>query len=52
MIVIDSSKLPIKVKVTGKGGQYVEYILKAATRKLGAQLVSPDHATLLLAAQN
>lgn len=51
MIEIDSSKLPIMVKVKGKGGKCVLYILKAG-RKLGAQLVAPDRATLQLLAQN
>jgi hypothetical protein len=42
MIEIDSSKLPIRVKIKGEHGSYVQYILKAAGRKLGAQLVKPD----------
>lgn len=52
MIEIDSNKLPILVTIKGKGGNYVPYILKAAGRKLGAQLVTPDRATLQLLVQN
>lgn len=52
MIEIDSNKLPMLVKIKGKGGKYVQYILKAAGRKLGAQLITPDRDTLQLAAHN
>ncbi|SKA13271.1 hypothetical protein SAMN02745119_02778 [Trichlorobacter thiogenes] len=50
MIEIDSNKLPILVKAKGKGGQYVDYILKA-TRN-GIQLIKPDKLMLQLLEQN
>lgn len=39
---IESSKLPLLVKIKGKGGRYVEFILNAANSKLGAQLTKLD----------
>jgi len=41
-IEVDSSKLPMLVKIKGKGGNYVQFILRAATSKLGAQLIKLD----------
>lgn len=49
---IDSSNLPLLVKIKGKGGRYVEFILKAANSKLGAQLIKPDLQMLRLLTQN
>lgn len=51
-IEIESSKLPMLVKIKGKGGRYVEFILRAAKSKLGAQLIKPDLQMLQLLAQN
>jgi hypothetical protein len=38
----ECSKLPRLVKIIGERGNYVLYILKAGSRKLGAQLVKLD----------
>ena len=46
MIEIDSSQLPILLKIKGDHGNYVQFILKPAGRKLGAQLVKPDQNKL------
>jgi hypothetical protein len=51
MITIDSSKLPMLVKITGKGGSYVQFILRAGTSKLGAQLIKLDPKLQQLLAQ-
>lgn len=52
MIEIESSKLPLHVKIKGENGNYVQFILKAAGRKLGAQLVKLDRNMLQLLEQN
>lgn len=52
MIEIDSSKLPMLVKIKGEHGNYVQFILKAAGRKLGAQLIKLDRNMLQLLQQN
>lgn len=46
MMTIDSSTLPMMIKIKGDRGNYVTFILKAAGRKLGAQLVKFDPSKL------
>jgi hypothetical protein len=52
MIEIDSSKLPMHVKIKVENGSYVQFILKAASRKLGAQLVKLDPNMLQMLEQH
>jgi hypothetical protein len=52
MITIDSSTLPVVIKIKGERGNYVKFILKAAGRKLGAQLVKIDQSMVQLLEQN
>jgi hypothetical protein len=52
MMEIDSSKLPLVIKIKGDCGNYVKFILKAAGRKLGAQLVKIDSNMVRLLEQN
>lgn len=47
---IKGSSLPVRVKVTGKGGHYEEYVLKPSGK--GVQLIKPDQQILQLFAQN
>lgn len=46
MMEIDCSKLPLLIKLKGEHGTYVPFILKAAGRKLGAQLIKADRTKL------
>jgi hypothetical protein len=52
MITIDSSTLPMVIKIKGDHGNYVKFILRAAGRKLGAQLVKFDPNMVQLLQQN
>jgi len=52
MMTIDSSKLPMLIKIKGDHGNYVQFILRAAGRKLGAQLVKFDPSMAQLLQQN
>lgn len=49
---VESSTLPLLIKLKGEHGNYVLFILKSAGRKLGAQLIKPDPGTLQLLEQN
>jgi hypothetical protein len=49
---LDSSKLPLLIKLKGEHGNHVQFILKAAGRKLGAQLIKVDRKMLHLLEQN
>ena len=49
---IESTNLPLKIKLKGENGQHVLFVLKAAGRKLGAQLVKIDGSMLQLLEQN
>lgn len=52
MMEIDSRKLPLMIKIKGEHGNYVQFILKGAGRKLGAQLIKLDQSMLQLVGQN
>ena len=52
MMTIDSSKLPMLIKIKGDRGDYVQFILRAAGRKLGAQLIKLDPGMAQLLEQN
>lgn len=52
MMIIDSSKLPMLIKIKGEHGNHVQFILRAAGRKLGAQLVKLDPGMAQLLEQN
>jgi hypothetical protein len=49
---VTPSKLPLLIKLKGEHGNHVQYILKAAGRKLGAQLIKVDRNMLHLLEQN
>ena len=49
---VEISKLPMMIKIIGKRGKHVLFILKAGSRKLGAQLIKLDQNTLHLLEQN
>jgi hypothetical protein len=42
ILEVESSKLPLHIKLKGEQGNYVQFILKAAGRKLGAQLIKDE----------
>lgn len=52
LLEVDCSKLPLVVKLKGEHGNYVLFILKAAGRKLGVQLIKFDRTMLQLLEQN
>lgn len=52
VLEIDYRKLPITLKLKGERGNHVKFVLKAAGRKLGAQLVKIDPKMLQLLEQN
>jgi hypothetical protein len=49
---INCNKLPLQIKLKGENGNHVLFILKAAGRKLGAQLIKVDTNMLHLLEQN
>lgn len=49
---VESSTLPLLIKLKGEKGKHALFILKAASRKLGAQLIKLDPGTLQLLEQN
>jgi hypothetical protein len=49
---VESSKLPLLIKLKGEHGKHVLFILKSAGRKLGAQLIKVDGSMLQLLEQN
>ena len=42
LVELEGRKLPLLIKLKGEHGNYVLFILKAAGRKLGAQLIKID----------
>jgi hypothetical protein len=52
LLELDFCKLPLLIKLKGEHGNYVLFTLKAAGKKLGAQLIKPDRTMLQLLEQN
>lgn len=52
VLEIDYRKLPLTLMLKGEHGSHVQFVLKAAGRKLGAQLVKIDPKLLQLLEQN